>query len=192
MKALGFAFGAEATTPWDEASAATAPKLYYEDQPMALIADCETSYLYVGDNGTLTFTIVGGSSADMVIEVSNDAEAIADVETSHPTYDTTTISFSAVAEGTATITATCGSFTRTVTIEVREVAGINDIVATDSNATLTYDGQAVRCSVAGSRITVYNAAGAVVAAGEASVDLSSLSHGIYIAATATDAIKIAK
>lgn len=192
LKALGFAFGAEATTPWDEASAATAPKLYYEDQPMALIADCETSYLYVGDNGTLTFTIVGGSSADMVIEVSNDAEAIADVETSHPTYDTTTVSFSAVAEGTATITATCGSFTHTVTIVVQEYSGITDIAAADTNATLTYDGQAVRCSVAGSRITVYNAAGAVVAAGEASVDLSSLSHGIYIAATATDAIKIAK
>ena len=192
LQTLGFAFGNEATAPWDEASASSYTKLYYEDQPMALIADCETSHLYVGDNDIVTFTIVGGSSADMVIEVSNDAEAIADVETSHPTYDTASVSFSAVAEGSATITVTCGSFTRTVTIEVREVAGINDIVATDSNATLTYDGQAVRCSVAGSRITVYNAAGAVVAAGDTSADLSSLSHGIYIAATATDAIKIAK
>lgn len=191
LQGLGFAFGCNTASPWDEASAATTPKLYYEEQPKALTADCETAYLNVGDNGIVTFTIVGGSSADMDIEVSNDADAIANVETSYPTDDKATVAFSAVAKGTATITVSCGSFTRTVTIEVKEPTGINDIIATDT-ASLTYDGRVVRSSVAGTRITVYNATGAVVATAETCVDLSSLSHGIYIVATATDAIKIAK
>ena len=191
LQGLGFAFGCNTASPWDEASAATTPKLYYEEQPKAITADCETAYLNVGDNGIVTFTIVGGSSADMDIEVSNDADAIANVETSYPTDDKATVAFSAVAKGTATITVSCGSLTRTVTIEVKEPTGINDIIATDT-ASLTYDGRVVRSSVAGTRITVYNAIGAVVATAETCVDLSSLSHGIYIVATATDAIKIAK
>lgn len=191
LQGIGFAFGTDATSPWDEASAATTPKLYYEEQPKALTADCETVYLNVEDNGIVTFTIVGGSSADMDIEVSNDENVIANVETSCPTDNTATVAFSAVAKGTATITVNCGSLTRTVTIEVKEPTGINDIIATDT-ASLTYDGRTVRSSVAGTRITVYNANGAVVASAETCVDMSSLSHGIYIAATATDAIKIAK
>lgn len=191
LQGLGFAFGCNTASPWDEASAATTPKLYYEEQPKAITADCETAYLNVGDNGIVTFTIVGGSSADMDIEVSNDADVIANVETSYPTDDKATVAFCAVAKGTATITVSCGSFTRTVTIEVKEPTGINDIIATDT-ASLTYDGRVVRSSVAGTRITVYNATGAVVATAETCVDLSSLSHGIYIVATATDAIKIAK
>ena len=145
----------------------------------------------MGDNGFVTFTLVGGNSADMDIKVSNDENVIANVETSYPTDAKATVAFSAVAKGTATITVSYGSFTRTVKIEVKEPTGINDIIATDT-ASLTYDGRTVRSSVAGTRITVYNANGAVVASAETCVDLSSLSHGIYIAATATDAIKIAK
>ena len=191
LQGIGFAFGTDATSPWDEASAATTPKLYYEEQPKALTADCETVYLNVGDNSIVTFTLVGGNSANMDIKVSNDENVIANVETSCPTDNTATVAFSAVAKGTATITVNCGSLTRTVTIEVKEPTGINDIIATDT-ASLTYDGRTVRSSVAGTRITVYNANGAVVASAETCVDMSSLSHGIYIAATATDAIKIAK
>ena len=62
LKFLGFAFGNDLTSPWDENSASTYPELYYEDKPMPLIADCETSYLCIGDNGTATFTIVGGAT----------------------------------------------------------------------------------------------------------------------------------
>ncbi|MDD6889858.1 MAG: hypothetical protein PUD39_06345 [Bacteroidales bacterium] len=192
LQGIGFVFGTDATSPWDELSASTVPQLYYEEQPKALTADSETAYLNVGDYGVVIFTLVGGSSAELDIEVSNAANVIADVETSYPTDDTASLTFNAVAEGTATITASFGSFTRTFTIVVKESAGISDIIADDTAATLTYDGTSVRSSVAGTRITVYNAAGAVVAAAETSVDLSSLSHGIYIAATATEAIKIAK
>ncbi|MGN0230391.1 MAG: hypothetical protein ACI4BH_11345 [Muribaculaceae bacterium] len=192
LKSIGFAFGNEVASPWDENSSSTAPKLYYEDQPMALIAECDKSYLYIGDNGTATFTIVGGNSTDLDIEISNEANAIGEVQTTYPTDDTAIVTFRAVGEGSASIIVSCGSFTRTITIVVAEYSGINNIAANATDATLSYDGQAVHCSVAGSPIIVYNTAGIVVATGVTSVDLSSLSHGIYIAATATDTIKIAK
>lgn len=181
LKGLGWAYGSEVAAPWCE-DAAELAHLYFEEQAKAIVVSSQTVEIEVGEWADIVFELVGGEENGMTLEQNGESVNAAVVSLNNVVQ----VAVEGVAVGQSTITASAGSLSVTVTINVKEPASVADLVA--DNAALSFDGATVKGDGA---ISVYNISGVMVAQGVDAVSVENLAAGIYVATANGEQIKIA-
>lgn len=174
---LGWLYGADAENPWNYTGDQLRPSLYFEggllviDPAEATVAlDSEFTVTVSCKGGAITEEDLGGFIFDMSDETI--------LETLDMGFDgeNVVLSFMAVKEGTVKLTVGLKGKTVESNITVKDMSGINDIVADESR--ISFDGTTV--TAPGCTIDVYTAMGVRMLTASDSADLGRLGSGIYV------------
>lgn len=177
---LGFQFnGYSAAQPWIF-TYTVLPALYFESYIGAdMYFDPAVISLKEGETTNVLLVLEGIEFDSLIIESSDENGCYLNpVELDD---DGVVCEVVCLREGSYTLTATNGRLSATLT--VTGLSGIDQVIVPAASA-ITFDGYSV--NAAGSALTIYNISGMSVAAGRDSIDVTSLSAGVYVA-VATDA-----
>lgn len=187
---LGFKFGTDNDNPWKENSL-QAPEMWFEQGVFMAAQDVYDALK--NEPLTISFKMVGKKlenfdiNKDFMLEF--DPTLIQKQEVSfEEDNQTILITFMPLAEGTATVKATCqGQAAETMVKITAPGSGVTAIEGGES--TLTYEAGSI---LGEGLIEIYNLQGLRVATGYKRVNVSHLSEGIYIARSAASTLKFSR
>ena len=184
LTSAGYVFGDSADKPWKMVEDEVTPVLYFMYKADMLTLDY-TSLLLELDEEMLLHANVWGADDSENIAITVDTPDVVEVSTEKNDEDgSLEVTVKALQAGTATITATYGSYTAKCVVTVKADASVNTIAADSSKLTINYaDGIVTAAGAA--RIDVYSLMGALQASANAE-SLSIDAKGLYVV-VATDA-----
>ncbi|MCC8176018.1 MAG: hypothetical protein LIO91_06240 [Bacteroidales bacterium] len=186
LASLGYQKGTSVDAPWMAGEYTGIPVLYYENLPIALVAQEDVVYLSVDEEATLAFTVIGESAIDGSGYADSSDVAVVDVVGSVFDGSAVNVDIIAKGEGTAQVTASFHNVTAVTTVYVT-LSGVKPIVA-EAKVQLLYNGTEVISS--DGPVSVYNLAGVEVARSTTgTVSVASLPSGVYIARSASSTLK---
>ena len=193
FEGLGYKFGTTTDEPWNAASNAGAPRLYFETGMLTI--NPAKAEVEVGKTLALTISLTGFDAENLDALLESFTFEIADESKLEMTGselgddNTIIVTLTGLSEGTTAVTASLDGATATAEVTVRKSSSIDNI-GSDVAASISFDGRTV--SAPGSAIAVYTVAGAKVAEGFDRVDLGHLANGIYVvSADGAGTLKIA-